>query len=261
MNAVAFAPIAIPEEVDPKKFTDHLEKKMYALLAEIEQTEVYQLVARPDTPPPLVAAIVKYILLEVFSYGPHVTEATFTAIGRLPKDRPDLMKPMILHDLSEVDHGEMALKDFIKLGGDEAWARSRRITPESFAMSATCRMLAEREDPFSYLGYMWLFECLTPILTERAQKFLAAKGFPVEAQNFIDTHAEEDIAHADVLTKLIHKVVRDYPASASAIEYGFDCFAAVYPLPIWKAALVHARAEFAQAITARAAHSNGVAVA
>jgi hypothetical protein len=156
------------------------------------------------------------------------------------------MKPMILHDLSEVDHGEMALKDFIKLGGDEIWAFSRRITPESFAMAATCRMLAEREDPFSYLGYMYLLESLTPILTERAQQFLAAKGFPVAARHFIDVHAEEDIAHADVLTKLIQKVVAEYPAAA-AIEYGFDCFAAVYPLPIWRAALAHAQAEFERA--------------
>jgi hypothetical protein len=250
-SAGSFAPVTevitqtLPKS-DPKSFTDGLEQKMRALLTEIEQSEVYRLIAAPDTHPTLVAAIVKYILLEVFSYGPHVTEATFTAIGRLPKNRPDLMKPMILHDLSEVDHGEMALRDFIKLGGDEAWARSRRITPASFAMAATCRLLAEREDPFSYLGYMWLFECLTPILTERAQGFLAAKGFPMEAQNFIDTYAEEDIAHADVLTKLIQKVLREYPASASAIEYGFDCFAAVYPLPIWRAALARAQAEIAQ---------------
>lgn len=60
----------------------------------------------------------EHTFLEVFSYGPHVTEATFTAIGRLPKNRPDLMRPMILRDLSEVDHGEMALRDFIRLGGN-----------------------------------------------------------------------------------------------------------------------------------------------
>ena len=28
------------------------------------------------------------------------------------------MRPMILRDLSEVDHGEMALRDFIRLGGN-----------------------------------------------------------------------------------------------------------------------------------------------
>ena len=104
-------------------------------------------------------------------------------------------------------------------------------------------MLAERESPFAYLGYMYLFECLTPILTERAKGFLAAKGFPMEARVFIDVHAEEDLAHSDVLTTLIQRVIRDYPHEAASIEYGFDCFAVAYPLPIWNAVLGRALAE------------------
>jgi hypothetical protein len=190
-----------------------------------------------------VACILKYILMEVFSYGPHVTEATFTAIGRFPKNRPELMKPMILHDLSEVDHGEMALRDYLKLGGDEVFARNRRITPASFCMAATCRLLATAEEPWAYLGYMYLFESLTPVLTERAQKILAAKQLPPETGRFIDYHAKEDIGHSRLLADFIARVVNEYPSAAAAIDYGFDCFAEVYPLPIWDAALRHARAE------------------
>lgn len=224
-------------------FADKLDEKVEALLASVEQSEIYRLVSSPNTDPRLVALIVKYILLEVFSYGPHVTEATFTAIGRFPKDRPDLMKPLILHDLSEVDHGEMALKDFIKLGGNEPWARERRISPCSFAMGATCRMLAERQSPYAFLGYMYPFETLTPILMERAQEFLKMHGFPVEAQVFIDTHAEEDIGHANLLNLLVKRVVNDFPEAMADIEYGFECFVHVYPLPIWEHALANARAE------------------
>src|SRR6185312_14761348 len=224
-----------PETFSPHavRFADSLDQRVNKLLASVEETEVYRLVSCPDTDPRLVALIVKYILLEVFSYGPHVTEATFTAIGRFPKDRPDLMKPLILHDLSEVDHGEMALTDFIKLGGSEAWARERRISPCSFAMGATCRMLAERQSPFAFLGYMYPFETLTPVLTERAQGFLKMHGFPIEAQVFIDTHAEEDIGHANLLNLLVKRVVHDFPEAAEEIDYGFDCFIHVYPLPIW----------------------------
>jgi len=226
-------------------FAFTLDEKVDALLSSVEKSDVYRLVAAPETDPRLVALIVKYILLEVFSYGPHVTEATFTAIGRFPKDRPDLMRPLILHDLSEVDHGEMALMDFIKLGGSESWARDRRISPCSFAMGATCRMLAERESPFAFLGYMYPFETLTPILTERAQGFLKMHGFPVEAQVFIDTHAEEDIGHANLLNLLVKRVVNDFPEAAAEIEYGFDCFVNVYPLAIWSQALANARSELA----------------
>jgi hypothetical protein len=218
-----------------EKLLDHLRK--------VEQSELYRVATAPETDAQTVATIIKYILLEVFSYGPHVTEATFTAIGRFPKNRPDLMKPMIIHDLSEVDHGEMALRDYIKLGGDEAFARSRRITPESFCMSATCRLLATAEEPWAYLGYMYLFESLTPILTERAQLILAAKRFPGDAKHFIDFHAKEDIGHSIQLAEFVDRVVNEYSSAEAAIEYGFDCFAAAYPLPIWNAALRHALAE------------------
>lgn len=222
----------------------HLDRKMAAHFARIEQSPAFRAIEDPATPLPLAMAIVKHTLLEVFSYGPHVTEATFTAIGRLPKNRPDLMRPMILHDLSEVDHGEMALRDFVRLGGDEPWARSRRITPASFAMAAVARMLGERDNPFSYLGYMYLFESLTPPVTERAQKALYAKGFPVQAREFVDTHAAEDVGHTRLLADLIDRVSHEFPDAAEAIEYGFDCFTAVYPLPIWDAAYARARAEF-----------------
>jgi len=233
-----------------EEFVVTLDKMVDDLLGSVEQSEIYRLVSSPETPAPLVALIVKYILLEVFSYGPQVTEATFTAIGRFPKTRPDLMKPLILHDLSEVDHGEMALTDFIKLGGSESWARDRKISPCSFAMGATCRMLGERESPFAFLGYMYPFETLTPILTERAQGFLKMHGFPIEAQVFIDTHAEEDIGHANLLALMVKRVVEDFPEAKAEILYGFECFTQVYPLPIWEHALKLAKAELAERMAA-----------
>jgi hypothetical protein len=230
----------------PQQFADYLDRKVARVLAEVEQSEVWRMFSDPKTDARLVACTIKHVLLEVFSTGPHITEATFRAISRLPKNRPDLMQVMINHDLEEVDHGEMALRDFVKLGGDEKWARSRRITPQSFVLAATCRMIGEHEDPLAYLGYMYLLECLTPTITANAQRLLAAKGFPTSAQVFIDTHATEDIAHARVMRTLIERVVEEFPGSAEAIEYGFDCFAAVYPLPIWNAAAARAREEMAK---------------
>jgi len=243
MSAILDSSQNAPFSQQADEFVERLDSMVDGLLQKVEASEIYRLVSSPETPSGLVALLVKYILLEVFSYGPHVTEATFTAIGRFPKTRPDLMKPLVLHDLSEVDHGEMALTDFIKLGGNEAWARSRKISPCSFAMAATCRMLGERENPFAFLGYMYPFETLTPILTERAQGFLKMHGFPVEAQVFIDTHAEEDIGHANLLALMVKRVVEDYPDAKAEILYGFECFTQVYPLPIWEHALAMAKTE------------------
>jgi pyrroloquinoline quinone (PQQ) biosynthesis protein C len=221
-----------------------LDEKLAEILEQVAQSEFYRIVADPATDPQFAFAIVKYIILEIFHCEAHVVEATFTAIGRLPKDRPDWMKPMMLHALAEVPHGEMALRDFIRLGGDERWARSRRMTPASFAMAAICRRLAEHENPISYLGYMYLVEGLTPELAARGKELLRAKGFPAAAQQYLDVHAVVDIEHTATLRKLIVRIASEYPDAASAIEYGFDCLRVAYPLQIWNAALENARAEW-----------------
>ena len=228
-------------------FGDRLQTKLDNLLKQVLQSDVWRSVEAPQADPRYIRNLIKYVLLEVFSYGPHVTEATFTAIGRFPKNRPDLMKPMVLHDIEEADHGEMALRDFVQLGGDELWARSRRITPASFAMAATVRLIAASEKPFAYLGYMYPFESLTPVFTARIQQVLARKDFPSDSQHFIDFHATEDIAHAKALRAFVERVVNAYPEAAEAIEYAFDCFATVYPIPVWNAAREHAQMEVAGA--------------
>jgi heme oxygenase-like protein len=231
----------------PEQFADHIDRKIEDLFCRVQESPVYRLVEHVDTDARLVGSLIKWYLLEVFSFAPHITEATFTAIGRFPKNRPDLMKPLIQHDLEEVDHGEMALRDFIQFGGNEQVARTRRISPASFAVGATCRMLAERENPFAYLGYMYLLEELTEVMLARSMKLLAAKGLPARASPFLDFHAKADVGHSNQLRGLIVRVVGDYPDAAEAIAYGFDCFALVFPMPIWETALRHARQELAAA--------------
>jgi hypothetical protein len=78
-------------KISPKEFGDYFDQRVHALLAVIESSEPYQSVFAPDANPRYIAAVIKQVLLEVFSYGPHVTEATFTAIGRFPKREVKLM--------------------------------------------------------------------------------------------------------------------------------------------------------------------------
>lgn len=221
---------------------DWLDERLAEHLGRIEQSPAYQCVAAAETSAALATAVVREILLEVFSYGPLIVEATCTAIGRWPKNRPDLMKMATTHILDEVDHSEVALSDYVRLGGDERWARQRRLSPAALAMAATCKLLAERENPFAYLGFMYLFEALTPTLSQRAMQALARKHFPAAAQTFIDLHATEDVKHTAFLRGLITKVVRDFPDAAAAIQYGLECFACVWPLPVWDAAYARALA-------------------
>jgi len=235
--------IATIEQAPAAQLLDYMDSALRAHLLSAEKTELYQRLSDPHTTREAAITIMKYVMLEVYSYGKHIVEATFTAIGRMPLDSVGLMRAATHHILEEVTHPHLALRDFVKLGGDESWARQRRMSPESLAMAATCRMLAEHEDPFCYVGFMYLFESLTPALSERAQKFLAAKQMPANAQVFIDLHAVEDIKHIEWMRDLINRCVEQHPEAEASIKYGFDCFRAVYPFAVWEAAMRNAKAE------------------
>ena len=86
-------------------------------------------------------------------------------------------------------------------------------------------------------------------LEEIVAKSAASKEFKEALLAFAAGHRTPLIEHnngsphAKALRAFIERVVKDYPEAASAIEYGFDCFAAVYPLPIWKAAMARSEQE------------------
>jgi hypothetical protein len=217
-------------------FVSRLEKKLQSHIKHIQSVEPYISFVDPDTPLDLLILMMRELHLEIFQYQPHTTEAVFTAVGRMPKVDEELLKDMILQQIEEVEHSDMSLRDYTRLGGNESHARTVRMSPESFAVCAVKRMLAEREDPASYLGFMYIFEALTMLIARNALDVMNARGFPTEGREFIDLHAVEDVRHTDIIINIIQKVVTIWPERAASIDYGFDCFALVYPVPVWQAA-------------------------
>ena len=221
---------------------DRLEAKLGELTATVEASEVLQVLVDPAVDPQLVTATLKHIYLSIAFYQPHVTEATFTAVGRMPKQSEQLIKDMILQQVEEVEHADMALRDYARLGGDPADAEEP-MPPACMAVAAMCRMLGEHTHPACYLGFMYIFEALTPIMAAKAQQVMDKAGYLAEAREFIDLHATEDIRHTDMIVKAIEDLVEIQPEAAGHVLHGFDSFAGVYPVPVWNEALGRARRE------------------
>jgi len=217
-------------------FVESLDARIQKLLVEIQQSEVWQAVTSPDTNPAFMRLVMREVYLEIYSYQPHVIEATIATIGRMPKADSRMIQRMLIHQAEEADHGEMALRDYVALGGDEQYARSRRISPASFAVASLWWGLWRMEDPFAYLGALYPFEGLTPIVAQMVRESIVARGFPGSALEYINFHAEEDIKHAQLVRKLLKHAVRTYPTAAESIQAGLEYFLAVYPLPVWNEA-------------------------
>ncbi len=205
-----------------------------ALLSEIQDTEFWRVVTDRDADPALIREIMKEVYREIAWYQPDVIEATMAIIGQFPRSiSAKRIRTMLHHQAEEWDHGEMAVRDYVGLGGAERDARHERLSATAFNTAAFWRMLAHKRDPYAYLGALYLFEGLTPIVTGMVKGNLSDRGVPAAALEYIEFHSTEDIRHTRIVDHLIEEMSDTSPDAAEAIAFGFDAFRQVYPLPGW----------------------------
>jgi hypothetical protein len=231
----------------PAQRTDHpiiqwLQVQTAALLSDIRSQEFWSVIVSQDTDAAFVKAIMKEVYKDIVGYQPHVIEAAIAAIAQMPRSmKPRLVKSMLTHQADEFDHGEMAFRDLIGLGVSEEEITHERISPEAFAVASVWWMIVHARDPFAYLGALFLFEGLTPVVTQIVKGHLLNKGLTGGSLSYIDFHSTEDVKHANLVHYLINETSSAYPESVESMKHGFRCFRAIYPIPLWRAAFERAQ--------------------
>jgi hypothetical protein len=234
------------QDLDPDTLVGRLDDQVARIVTQVENAAPWRRLADPATPQPLVIETLKELHLEISMYQPLAIEGVVRAIAQFPRRMPVAWwDEMLQHQVEAFEHGEMALRDYVALGGDEGFARARATSPSAFAVSAIWTMIAEKRDPFLYLGAIYLFDALTPLLTARAAQALAPRGLASRGLEFITHHAIADIEHAEQIGRLIADVAARYPQKVGSIAYGFAYLRQVYPLPVWDAAFRRAEARLA----------------
>ena len=219
------------------EFVSLLDARIAALYGKIQETPMWELLQSPATDVELLKLVMREVYFEISTYQPHVIEAAITAISHMPRSLDErTVKAMLRHQAEEFTHGEMALRDYIRLGGDEEWARAQRMSPASYAVASVWMFIAHERDPFAYLGALYPFEGLTPQVSGSARDTLIKRGFPEEALEFVTFHAEEDPRHTALVRALIERVAERFPESRESMMRGIDNFLSIYPLPVWETA-------------------------
>jgi hypothetical protein len=214
----------------------YLKAGIEELMTEVVNEPFWTFLTAPDSPPDGVAAVMREVYAEIAAYQPDVIEATIAVIGQFPRSLgAKRVRAMLVHQSEEWDHGEMAVRDYVGLGHDEVDARRYQSTT-AFATAACWRMFAHKRMPFAYLGGLYLFEGLTPLVTGLAKPHLTRQGMQPSTLEYIDFHSTEDIRHAKVVDALIRDVLIQFPDKAADVRFGFQAFRHVYPLPGWRAA-------------------------
>lgn len=234
-----------PDSLSPEAVVAHLDQRILETVVAIEASEAWAVVTGHATPRAITEEVLKEIYLEICMYQNDQVEAAICVIAQMPRTmKPAWFDEMLHHQAEEFDHGEMAFRDYRACGGLEEVGRRRPMSPSAFAVSAVWRNFVHKREPFMYLGAIYLFEALTPIVTGKAMSILAGRGLAPSGLEFITHHATADIEHASSMRELIAEIAAAYPESKSRILYGFEHFAHIYPLPCWEAARRRAMGRF-----------------
>ncbi|MEO6445956.1 MAG: iron-containing redox enzyme family protein [Gemmatimonadaceae bacterium] len=224
-----------------------LEQRVTDLLARIQQEEFWIAVTSDNSQPELVQAIMREVYLDICAYQPHVIEAAIASIAQMPRSmNPRLIRSMLYHQADEWDHGEMALRDYVNMGGDAIHARHLPMSPESFAVAGVWWMIAHMRDPFAYIGALYLFEGLTPVVTGLVMERLRVHGMRDGQLEYVEFHSTEDIKHARLVNHMIAETVTGFPEALESVRRGYEYFEAAYPIPLWRAAYERAVASHGQ---------------
>jgi len=211
------------------------------------KSDLFQLLTDPKTTPQFAACLMRHAMAESYAFTPRMLQIMTKAIGMMPHSMPNEMRHAFNHVREELDHSDMALRTCVELGGDEQWVRTRQMTPATFAMVAACDAVVEKVSGVAYLGFTYAFESTTPVLSAAAIKALEAKGIKSDKREFLNEHAEVDIAHQRSIRNLIGKVCEKDPKAGEQIIYSAEVAFAAYPIPIWQAVVQRAKVEMAAA--------------
>jgi hypothetical protein len=136
----------------PTGVVEYLDRRIGDKVLDIQSSQLWEELMGEHSQAVSMAELLKEIYLEIVMYQPDTVKGALAAIAELPRTVPAvLFEEMLHHQAEEFDHGEMALRDYVALGGDEEYARNRRPSPTAYAVSAIWATIGAKRDPFAYL--------------------------------------------------------------------------------------------------------------
>ena len=241
-----------PRDIVPPPQTSDLiawlDTRMGALLCRIETTGFWRTLTAPSVDHELLCEMMKQLHLELLSYQADAIQGAITAIAHASRSMPvRTVKMMLSSQADRFGVIDMALRDYVALGGDEAYVRDEhRPSPAAFAVVSLWKTIADQRDPFAFLGALYPVECLTPIVSQRLKMVLQKHGFPAAAMESVEFLSDPENDRTLMMKRLIQETVARAPGSERSIKEGLDRLLAVYPIPVWTTAHERAVAKWEQ---------------
>lgn len=147
------------------------------------------------------------MLREVFHHTRENPQLQAEATVRFRGKERDVVRDFLKHAGSEVGHDQLALNDYVTLGGDADHVPYETPLPATSALIAFGFYTVRNFAPPAYLGYLYFLE-FTP--TSKGPAFmdgLASAGVPREAMTFLLDHTTIDVGHNRLMERYLASIV------------------------------------------------------
>jgi pyrroloquinoline quinone (PQQ) biosynthesis protein C len=139
----------------------------------------------------------------------------------------DMVRMFYKHAASEIGHDQLALNDFVTLGGDATNVPYENPLPATSALLAYGFYQIYNLNPLGYLGYLYFLEFTGTKAGVGLMDSLRRIGVPDSAMTFLKDHTEIDVGHNKMMMKYAEHMLRA-EADIDAVVYAMKTTGFLY---------------------------------
>ncbi len=167
------------------------------------------------------------VLRQIFHHTRENPQLQVLATVHFRGRQRDMVKPFLSHAASEIGHDQLALNDYVTLGGKDENIPYENPLPATSALLAYGFYQIYNLNPLGYLGYLFFLEFNGTANGDLLMSSLRAIGVGDNGMTFLRDHAEIDIGHNKLMEKYVDHMIHN-EADLDAITYGMKTTGYLY---------------------------------
>jgi len=138
-----------------------------------------------------------------------------------------MVRNMFKHATSEVGHEQLALNDYVALGGNADAVPYKNPLPATAALTSYAYYQIYNLNPLGYLGYLFFLEFSPTQIGDSLADQLLAIGAPEGSLTWLREHIEADIGHNKMMERYVEALLKT-EADIDSVEYAMKTTAYLY---------------------------------
>lgn len=175
----------------------------------------------------ITVAQYRSILRQVFHHTRENPQLQALATVYFRGRQRDMVRSFFAHAASEIGHDQLALNDFIALGGNATNVEYENPHPATSALLAYGFYQIYNLNPLGYLGYLFFLEFNGTSNGNEFMSVLRAIGVHENAMTFYRDHVEIDVNHNKLMEKYVSHMVKT-DEDVATIAYSMKTTAYLY---------------------------------